>query len=44
MNTPEFTGAKGMLRYYRRPPGVNWRDVERAEDELGNAMLMDVYG
>ena len=41
---PEFTCAKGMLRYYRCPPGVNWRDVERAEDELSNAMLMDVYG
>ncbi len=40
---PEVTGALGMLRYYKSPGEMPWVDLERAENVLSDALMMDVY-
>jgi hypothetical protein len=41
---PEFTSAKGMLRYYETMPGFDWQECEKAEIALGDALTQDIYG
>jgi hypothetical protein len=41
---PEFTSAKGMLRYYEATPNFDWQECEKAEITLGDALTQDIYG
>jgi hypothetical protein len=41
---PEFTTAKGMLRYYETAPNFDWRECENAEIAIGDALIQDIYG
>jgi len=41
---PELTTAKGMLRCYEARPNFDWKECEKAEIALGEALTQDVYG
>jgi hypothetical protein len=41
---PEFTSAKGMLRWYEAMPNFDWQECEKAEIALGDALTQDIYG
>jgi len=41
---PELSTAKGMLRYYETTPNFDWRECEKAEMILGDALTQDTYG
>ncbi|GHV10753.1 hypothetical protein AGMMS49938_00320 [Fibrobacterales bacterium] len=41
---PEITTAKGMLRFYECPLDFDWRECEKSEIVLGDALTQDIYG